>query len=109
MTHLRAIPSTNQNEIPMDWQPYDPTWLVQWVREDGPQMAWLADALARCTRAASGGPAYLYFADPVDAGQPDAEWQLEETVRLDRTPQGTLLLDILVGRRVGGIEFMARL
>ncbi len=93
----------------MDWKPYDPAWLVQWVRANEPEMTWLADALATCTRAASGGRAYLYFADPADAGQTGAEWQLEETLRLDSTPQGTLLLDILAGRRVGGIEFTARL
>ncbi len=93
----------------MEWKPYDPTWLVEWVRAHRPDLPWLADALARCTRAASGGRAYLYFVDPADANQPGAEWQLEQSLTLERTPRGTLVLDILEGRRVGGIEFLARL
>jgi hypothetical protein len=93
----------------MDWKPYDPTWLVEWVRAHRPDLPWLADALARCTRAAEGGRAYLYFVDPADANTPGAEWQIAENVMLERTPEGTLVLDILAGQRVGGIEFLNRL
>jgi hypothetical protein len=93
----------------MDWQPYDPTWLVEWVRENRPEAAWVADALARCTRAAEGGRAYLYFVDPVDANQPGAEWQMAENVALEHPTEGTLVLDVLVDRRIGGMEFLRRL
>ena len=93
----------------MDWKPYDPSWLADWVRAHRPELAWLADALARCTRAARGGRAYLYFVDPADANQSGAEWQLERSLKLDHPKEGTLVLDILAGHRVGGIEFLARL
>jgi hypothetical protein len=96
-------------EIRMDWKPYDPTWLVDWVRAHRPELAWLADALARCTRAAWDGRAYLYFVDSADANQPDAEWQFVESVMLEHPKEGTLVLDILENRRVGGIEFLRRL
>jgi hypothetical protein len=93
----------------MDWKPFDPAWLVEWVRAHRPDLPWLADALARCTRAAEGGRAYLYFVDPTNANAPGAEWQIADTVTLERTPEGTLVLDILTGQRVGGIEFLKRL
>ncbi|HEX2079250.1 MAG TPA: hypothetical protein VHG08_16105 [Longimicrobium sp.] len=93
----------------MDWEPYDPEWLAEWVRANRPDLPWLADALARCTRAAQGGHAYVYFVDPADANQPGAEWQLEENVMLDHPKEGTLALDVLTGRRIGGIEFLSRL
>lgn len=93
----------------MDWKPYDPSWLADWVRGNAPDEPWLADALARCTRAMDGGRAYVYFVDPADANQPGAEWQLERTLTLEHPKEGTLVLDILTNRRVGGIEFLSRL
>lgn len=93
----------------MDWQPYDPAWLVEWARANRADLPWLADALARCTRAAAGGRAYLYFVDPADANQPGAEWQWEQNLALDHPREGTLVLDILTGRRVGGMEILRRM
>ena len=93
----------------MDWKPYDPAWLADWVRAHRPDVPWLADALARCTRAAWGGRVYLYFVDPADANQPGSEWQIADNVRLEHPKEGTLVLDILADRRVGGIEFWGRL
>lgn len=93
----------------MDWQPYDPAWLVELAREQSPDEPWLADALARCTRAAEESRAYLYFVDPADANQPGAGWQFVENLTLEHPREGTLVLDILTGRRVGGVEFLKRL
>lgn len=92
-----------------DWKPYDPGWLVEWVRANVPEEPWLPEALARCTRAAWGGRAYLYFVDPADANRPGAEWQIDGSVTLHHPQEGTLVLDVLRGRRIGGIEFLARL
>lgn len=93
----------------MGWTPYDPSWLVDWVRANVPGEPWLADALARCTRAMGGGRAYVYFVGPVDANLPGAEWQLDRSVTLHHPKEGTLVLDVLTGGRIGGIEFLARL
>ncbi|HEY0020967.1 MAG TPA: hypothetical protein VGC13_31990 [Longimicrobium sp.] len=93
----------------MDWKPYDPAWLAEWVRTSRPDLPWLPDALACCTRAAEDGRAYLCFVDPADANQPGAEWQIAENVMLEHPREGTLVLDVLEGRRIGGIEFLRRL
>lgn len=93
----------------MEWKPYDPSWLVAWLRAHRPELADVADALARCTRAAEGGRAYLYFGDPADANQPGAAWQMGESVTLEHPAEGTLVLDVLSDGRVGGLEFLRRL
>jgi hypothetical protein len=93
----------------MDWMPYDPAWLVELARAQRPDEPWLADALARCTRAAEGGPAYLYFVDASEPNAPGSEWQFETNVMLEHPREGTLVLDVLSGQRVGGVEFLKRL
>jgi len=93
----------------MDWEPYDPAWLVDWVRENVPGEPWLADALARCTRAREESRAYLCFVDNADANGPGAEWRFASNVVLEHPKEGTLVLDVLADRRIGGIEFLRRL
>lgn len=93
----------------MDWTPYDPAWLVDWVRVHRPDLPWLPDALARCTRAAWSGRAYLHFVDPSRPNEPGSAWQFAESVTLEHSREGTLVLDVLAGRRVGGMEFLRRL
>ena len=50
--------------------------------------------------------AYIYFVDPSNANQPDSEWQFEENIVLDDPLHGERVLDILKGRRVGGVEIL---
>jgi hypothetical protein len=93
----------------MQWQPYDPGWLVALARESRPDEPWLAEALAKCTRAAEESRAYVYFVDPAHPSEPGSEWQFEENILLEHPREGDLVLDILRGRRVGGVEFLKRL
>lgn len=93
----------------MEWKPYDPAWLVEWVRASRPDLPWLPEALARCARAAETGRAYVHFVDPSGPNEPGSDWQFEENLLLEHPSEGTLVLDILSGRRVGGIEFLRRL
>ncbi len=93
----------------MQWKPYDPGWLVELARESRPDEPWLAEALARCTRAAGESRAYIYFVDPAHPGEPGSEWRFEENVLLEHPREGQLVLDVLRGRRVGGVEFLKRI
>jgi hypothetical protein len=93
----------------MLWKPYDPGWLVALARETRPAEPWLAAALAKCTLAAEESRAYTYFVDPREANQPGSEWQFDSNVMLKHPVESDLVLDILIGQRVGGIEFLARL
>jgi hypothetical protein len=93
----------------MQWKTYDPGWLVAIARESRPDEPWLAEALARCTCAAEESRAYVYFVDPAHPNEPGSEWQLEENILLAHPREGDLVLDILRGLRVGGVEFLKRL
>lgn len=93
----------------MDWHPYDPTWLTLLVKALHPQEPWLAEALMTCTTAAAEGRAYLRFADPNSPNRLDSEWQFERSIMLEHPTEGTLVLDVLRGGRVGGVEFLNRL
>lgn len=86
----------------MSWTPYDPSWLVALAREQCPGEAWLPAALERCTRAREDGRAYLYF-EEFEPGE------FERNLMLHHPHEGTLMLDVLRGGRVGGIEFLRRL
>ena len=85
-------------------KPYDPTWLVALARAQRPDEPWLPAALARCTSVEEESRAFYRFVDP---GAPD--WRFERNVTLDGGREGTLVLDVLEGNRVGGVEFLARL
>jgi hypothetical protein len=93
----------------MEWQPYDPAWLVALARETMPDAPWLAAALAQCTRASQERRAYLYFVDPARANEPGAAWQFAENVVLHHPREGSLVLDVLKDGRIGGVEFLNRL
>ena len=92
----------------MQWKPYNPTWLVTLAQENYPDQPWLAEALARCTQCAEESPAYLHFVDPADPNNPGSEWQFDENILLEHPQEGTLILDILRGQRIGGVEFLGR-
>jgi len=103
----------------MEWNDYDPTWLVEAARDEyhrsGTAGPWLATALAACTRYHEESPAYFYFVDPTNANQPGAEWQFLWNIEIETSPHGALVLDILKPShaggqlRVGGVEFLDRI
>ena len=88
------------------WEPYDPTWLSELARVQARETPWLADALGQCTRHARESRAYIYFVNPVAPNQPGSEWQFEGNVMLFDNREGELVLDVLKGQRVGGVEFL---
>lgn len=72
-------------------------WLVTLAREEHPGEAWLPAALERCTRAREDGRAYLCF-EEFEPGEFERNLMLEH-----------LVLDVLRGGRVGGVELLRRL
>ncbi len=93
----------------MKWEKYDPTWLVDHAKEQHPDKPWLAKALSKCARCSIESKAYIHFVDPKNANSPGAEWQFEKNIFLNSPREGELVLDILEGYRVGGVEFLLRL
>ena len=92
-----------------DWKPYDPAWLVELAKAQLPEEPWLPGALAACTMARQESEAYIHF---VDRSEPDglaSEWAEQTDLILKHPTEGELVLDILEGNRVGGVEFLAKL
>jgi hypothetical protein len=92
-----------------DWKPYDPAWLVELAKEQLPEEAWLPAALAACTMARQESAAYIHFVKPADPDEPGSEWQVQTDLLLKHPTEGELVLDILEGNRIGGVEFLAKL
>lgn len=93
----------------MTWTTYDPSDLAALARAQHPGEAWLPAALEQCTRAMKDGRAYLYFVEPDRPNEPDSAWQFERNLTLEHPREGTLVLDVLRGGRIGGVEFLSRL
>jgi hypothetical protein len=93
----------------MHWEPYDPNWLVELATSQVPDVPWLPGALAACQRAFKESSAYLYFVDPANPNMPGSEWQFESNIVLDHPTEGSLVLDVLKGKRIGGVEFLSRI
>jgi hypothetical protein len=92
-----------------DWKPYDPAWLVELAKAQLPEEGWLPGALAACTRARQESAAYIHFVNPADPNEPGSEWEIQTDLTLHHPTEGDLVLDILEGNRVGGVEFLAKL
>ncbi len=92
-----------------DWKPYDPAWLVDLAKEQHPDEAWLPAALAACTMAKQESPAYIHFVNRTDPDEPGSEWTEQTDITLKHPTEGELVLDVLEGNRIGGVEFLAKL
>jgi hypothetical protein len=92
-----------------EWKPYDPAWLVELAKAQVPEEAWLPAALAACTMARQDSEAYIHFVHGADSDEPDSEWEAQTDITLKHPTEGELVLDILEGNRVGGVEFLSKL
>ena len=92
-----------------NWEPYDPTWLIDLAREQHPEEAWLPEALAACTRCRRESEAYIHFVDSNRPNKPGSGWQFDTNLELQSPTEGWIVLDILVDHRVGGVEFVDKI
>jgi hypothetical protein len=92
-----------------DWKPYDPAWLVDLAKEQLPGETWLPAALAACTTARQESDAYIHFARAAGSDEPVSEWEIQTDLTLKHPTEGDLVLDVLEGNRIAGIEFLAKL
>ena len=92
----------------VQWEQYDPAWLVLLAREQLPERPELAAALEECVVCKKRAK-YVYFVDAANGNQLGAQWQFRENVWLDDPVKGRLVLDVLQDGRVGGVEFYDQL
>jgi hypothetical protein len=89
-------------------QPFDPSELVALAREQCPERARLADALARSTQALVATRYNVYFVDNTKPNEPGSEWQFAENVVLESPVDGDVILDVLKDGRIGSLEYLGR-
>ncbi len=92
----------------VEWIDYDPSWLVraaQFVQEEYP---WLPEKLKECVKAIRHGdtPSYIYFVNSYKPNKSGSDWQFKENIILEDTEHGDVVLDILEGDRIGGVEIL---
>jgi len=88
---------------------YNPTWLVKLAKQQRPELTWLHEALAKCTTSVKKETDYLYFVSADRPNLPESEWQHERSIELNCPENGYLVVDILKGERVGGVEFVNKI
>ena len=90
-------------------KPYDPSWLIDAAKSVQDTYPWLPEALGDCTRSIRSSRHYVHFISARRANKQGASWQFQENIALENTVNGDVMLDILSGNRVGGVEFIGRL
>lgn len=88
---------------------FEPRMLIETVRVQAPGHAWLPDALAACGMGHWESKAYVGYVPRENPNQPGAEWQFKTNVVLEHETLGMVVLDVLQGNRLGGIEFVDRI
>lgn len=88
------------------WETYNPQWIVDIAKEQIPDKPEIILALSKCIKAKIESRAYIYFVNGDNSNEPNSEWQFEENIMLEDKKNGTIILDVLKGKKIGGVEFL---
>ncbi len=91
------------------WLIYEPSWLIEIVKEQRPEEKGIIENLKKCTRCFKKTRAYYYFIYSETPNTPESDWQFERSITLHSKEYGKIMLDVLKGNEIGGIEFLDRL
>lgn len=83
--------------------------IVNFFRKHKPDRQDLILALKNSVEGKWTNKAYYQFVDSTNANQEGAEWQFEENIVLEHETLGTIIIDFLKDKRIGGIEFYSNL
>jgi RNA polymerase II subunit A small phosphatase-like protein len=88
---------------------FEPRMLIEDALAQAPEFAWLPAALAHCGPGEWKSRAYVHYVSSVDPNQPGSDWQFKNSVVIDHRIFGEVVIDILQGDRIGGVEFIDRI
>ncbi len=83
--------------------------IIELVKQQEPSRNDVIEALTKCSGGQWRNKAYYNFVDSTNANQEGAEWQFDENIILEHEEMGTIVLDLLKDKRIGGIEFLKNL
>ncbi|MFT5914381.1 MAG: hypothetical protein ACI81T_000869 [Bacteroidia bacterium] len=89
-----------------NWNSYNPEWIVKIAKVQIPDRPEIIQSLAECTKSKIESKAYTYFEDCENPNHPNSNWQFKENIILEDKKMGTVILDVLKGNKIGGIEFL---
>ncbi|MEJ7808525.1 MAG: hypothetical protein WKG03_21710 [Telluria sp.] len=87
---------------------FDPRMLIEDARAQAPMFPWLPAALDRCAAGEWESRAYVRYVSSVAPNQPGSDWQFEKNIVIDHNELGTVVIDVLRGDLIGGIELVDR-
>jgi hypothetical protein len=80
--------------------------LIQLIKVQKPDRTDIIAALEKCEIRKWVPKAYTYFVDASNANHPNSKWQFKECIVLEHEVEGTIVVDILQGNVIGGVEFL---
>ena len=83
--------------------------IIELVRQQEPNRQDIIIALTNSFGGKWESKAYYKFVDSTNANEKGAEWQFDENIVLESKTLGTLVIDYLKDKRIGGIEFLKNL
>ena len=81
----------------MEWEDFDPGWLIKLAAAQAPKEIWLQEALAKCTRQLRVDENTIYFVDRM-------EGRFFRNIVLFWPEHGKVVLDLLEDGRIGGMS-----
>ena len=91
------------------WIEYDPAWLIEAASYRFDKYPWLRSALFQCTKAHKESDYYIYFIEKSLPNELGSEWQFQESIIIENTSEGEVVIDIVKPNRIGGVEFLSKL
>ena len=88
---------------------FDPCSLIEAAKAQAPECTWLPEALKSAGPGVWKNRAYVNYISSKNANQPGADWQHEKCIMLDHKTLGSVVIDVLTGNRLGGIEFIDKI
>lgn len=90
----------------LNWETYNIDWLIKIAEEQIPEEVEIINSLKKTTKGSWESRAYVHFVDPSNPNQPGSKWQFDTNICLTDKKNGEVVLDILKGKVVGGVEFL---
>ncbi|UQV45035.1 hypothetical protein KIV45_25455 [Janthinobacterium lividum] len=88
---------------------FHPRMLNDAVKMQAAEFEWLPAALENCSDGQWESTAYVRYVSRARPNEQGSLWQFESNILIEHEIFGTVVLDILKGYRLGGIEFLDQL
>ncbi len=89
--------------------PYDIELIVNLLKLQHPEETEVAMNIELCREGYWKSKAYIHFVASIKPNQLGSKWQFDRNIILEDESEGTIVIDVLMGNEIGGIEFVNRI